>query len=159
MARTIEVDHETYLRLTFAANATNSTPGSILAGLVDAAISEATRSATDTTPSPPPVSVYGDYAGNRTHGQYDTDTTRIDITSGPLAGRSFKTPSGAAKAVIGHYNPAVIPIRTGWLFWVLDDGTRRRLQSIRPPHRTRTHTPTASRTTVPSASPAQPPTC
>jgi hypothetical protein len=159
MVRKVEVDHETYLRLTFAANLTNSTPGGVLAGLVDAMISEAVQSTTDTTPSPPPVLVFADYAGHQTHGHYDTITTRIDITSGPLAGRSFKTPSGAARAVISHYNPAVIPIRTGWLFWVLADGTRRRLQSIRPPHRTRTRTATTSPTAAPSTSPVQPPTC
>ncbi|MGF7239465.1 MAG: hypothetical protein ACQSGP_31590 [Frankia sp.] len=81
--------------------------------------------------TPGKVIVYADYEGHRTHGHYDGSTTRIDITSGALAGRSFKTPTGAARAVVAHYKPGVSPNRNGWSFWVLDDGSGRFLQSIR----------------------------
>ncbi|GAA4197627.1 hypothetical protein [Microbispora amethystogenes] len=77
------------------------------------------------------VAVYVDYEGHRTQGIYDRATTRIDIISGPLAGRSFKTPTGAARAVVAHYKPGVSPNRNGWAFWMLDDGSGRFLQSIR----------------------------
>ncbi|MFJ3990239.1 hypothetical protein ACIPWY_16535 [Streptomyces sp. NPDC090032] len=59
------------------------------------------------------VGVYVDYEGHRTRGSYDRDTKRIDITSGPLAGQSFKSPTGAARAVVAHYKPDVNPNRNG----------------------------------------------
>lgn len=37
--------------------------------------------------------VFADYEGHRTKGSYNRKTTRIDITSGPLARQSFKTPT------------------------------------------------------------------
>ncbi|OLT09041.1 hypothetical protein BJF78_06365 [Pseudonocardia sp. CNS-139] len=77
------------------------------------------------------VAVYVDYEGRRTQGRYDPRTTRIDITTGPLSGQSFKTPTGAARAVVAHYKPDVSPNRNGWSFWLLDDGSGRFLQSIR----------------------------
>lgn len=77
------------------------------------------------------VGVYVDYEGHRTRGNYDRDTKRIDITSGPLAGQSFKTPTGAARAVVAYYKPDVNPNRNGWSFWLLDDGSGGLLQTIR----------------------------
>lgn len=77
------------------------------------------------------VGVYVDYEGHRTRGSYDRDTKRIDITSGPLAGQSFKTPTGAARAVVAYYKLDVNPNRNGWSFWLLDDGSGGLLQSIR----------------------------
>lgn len=59
------------------------------------------------------MTVYADYDGHRTHASYDPDTTRIDVTFGPLAGRSFKTPTGAARAVVAHYKPGISPNRNG----------------------------------------------
>lgn len=66
----------------------------------------------------------------RTDAVYDRSTRSITITSGPLAGKSFGTPSGAASAVIKEYRPDVSPSRNGWSFWTISaDG--RLLQSIR----------------------------
>jgi hypothetical protein len=66
----------------------------------------------------------------RTDALYDRSTRSITITSGPLAGQSFGTPSGAASAVIKEYRPDVSPSRNGWSFWTISaDG--RLLQSIR----------------------------
>jgi hypothetical protein len=79
------------------------------------------------------IDVHVDYAGHRTQGTYDPVTTRIGITSGPLAGRSFKTPAGAARAVVAHYKPGVNPSRNGWTFWTLSDGSGRFLRGIRRP--------------------------
>lgn len=66
----------------------------------------------------------------RTDAVYDPSTRSITITSGPLAGKSFGTPSGAASAVVKEYRPDVSPSRNGWSFWTISaDG--RLLQSIR----------------------------
>jgi hypothetical protein len=130
----IEVDEQTYRSLEFAARISNITSGEVVARLVKAASIPQTAAATPTTPGTRgKVAVYGDYEGHRTHGSYDRDTSRIDISSGPLAGQSFKTPTGAARAVVSHYKPDVSPNRNGWSFWVLDDGSGRFLQSIRHP--------------------------
>lgn len=133
MSTTIEVDEQTYRSLEFAARMSGSTAGEVVARLVAAASMPASVSAEgkEQTEDGREVGVYVDYEGHRTHGVYSRDTTRIDITSGPLAGRSFKTPTGAARAVVAHYKPGVSPNRNGWSFWVIDDGSGKFLQSIR----------------------------
>lgn len=133
MTETVEVDEQTYRFLKFAARLGDCTVGEVVARLVAAAslpaVTEKEEFEHPETASG--VAVYADYEGHRTRGSYDSSTTRIDITSGPLAGKSFKTPTGAARAVVAHYKPGVSPNRNGWSFWVLDDGSDRFLQSIR----------------------------
>ncbi|MBS2963956.1 hypothetical protein KGA66_12945 [Actinocrinis puniceicyclus] len=66
----------------------------------------------------------------RTEAVYDQVARSITISSGPLAGQAFSTPSGAAAAVIKQYRPDVSPSRNGWSFWTITaDGNL--LQSIR----------------------------
>lgn len=132
MTATIDVDDQTYRSLEFAARVGNTTAGEIVARLVAAATTpEPTRSTTEKREDSKGVAVYAVYDGHRTQASYDSDTTRIDVTSGPLASRSFKTPTGAARAVVAHYKPDVSPNRNGWSFWILDDGSGRPLQAIR----------------------------
>jgi len=130
MPATIEVDDHTYRSLELAARMSNSTAGEVVARLVDQA-SMPESIAKDTSDASSGLKVYADYGGHRTHGTYDWVTTRIDITSGPLAGRSFKSPTGAARAVVAHFKPEVSPNRNGWSFWNVDDGSGKFLQSIR----------------------------
>lgn len=132
MTATIELDDHTYRSLEFAARMANTTAGEVVARLVaQASLPNPHQSPATSGGSPDVTAVYADYDGHRTHGTYDRTTTRIDITSGPLAGRSFKTPTGAARAVVAYYKPGVNPNRNGWSFWILDDGSGRSLQSIR----------------------------
>lgn len=77
------------------------------------------------------VKVYSDYGGHRTSAAFNRLTARVDIVDGPLAGQSFRAPSGAAAAVVTQYNPKVSPHRNGWHFWVLDDGSGKFLASLR----------------------------
>ncbi|MYZ34987.1 MULTISPECIES: hypothetical protein [unclassified Streptomyces] len=133
MTETVEVDTQTYQSLEFAARMSGCTAGEVVARLV-AAASMPPPTTTEKTEQPEAasgVTVYADYEGHRTQGRYDPRTTRIDITSGPLSGQSFKTPTGAARAVVAHYKPGVSPNRNGWSFWLLDDGSAKFLQSIR----------------------------
>lgn len=78
--------------------------------------------------------IHADYAGHRTRGVFVRGPGRIEITDGPLAGREFRTPSEAARAVVGEYKPEVNPHRNGWGFWAVSS-TGAPLQSIR--HRSR----------------------
>ncbi|MEV7321252.1 hypothetical protein [Streptomyces sp. NPDC093970] len=133
MTETIEVDPQTYRSLEFAARISGCTAGEVVARLV-AEASMPAPSAKEGSEQPEEasgVTVHADYEGHRTQGRYDPRTKRIDITSGPLSGQSFKTPTGAARAVVAHYKPGVSPNRNGWSFWVLDDGSGKFLQSIR----------------------------
>lgn len=78
------------------------------------------------------VKVFADYEGHRTHAIYYAPG-RVEIIDGPLKGQSFKSPTGAARAVVRHYNPSVNDNRNGWMFWQIDNGGGARvwLQSIR----------------------------
>jgi hypothetical protein len=133
MAAFIEVDDHTDRVIEFAARMANITKGEVVARLVEQASVPAVAPPTaEASGASDVINVHADYTGHRTQGTYDPVTTRIDITSGPLAGRSFKTPTGAARAVVAQYNPEVSPSRNGWTFWILSDGSGRLLQHIRP---------------------------
>jgi hypothetical protein len=86
-------------------------------------------SADDDT-EPASVRIHADYAGHRTFALFVPGPGRIEITSGPLAGRSFRTPSEAAREIVKHYNPEVSPHRNGWGFFVVS-ATGAQLQSLR----------------------------
>jgi hypothetical protein len=69
------------------------------------------------------VSVRALYEGVWTEGVFDAASGRLTIASGELAGQVFKSPSGAARAVVQLLNPDVFANRNGWLFWtVTHDG-------------------------------------
>ena len=127
---TIEVDEDIKRTVTFAARMANISESAIIRRLI--AVSTLTGDAPTDTPGPG-VAVYADYEGRRIRGRY-IEPARVEIIDGPLAGQSFKTPTGAARAVIRHYNPSVNDNRNGWDFWQIEDasGVRRSLQSIRP---------------------------
>jgi hypothetical protein len=70
-------------------------------------------------PSTGVVEIHADYQGTRTHGEFDATTHRVTITSGPLSGKSWKSPSGAAVALVRQANPTIRAERNGWAFWVV----------------------------------------
>jgi hypothetical protein len=127
---TIEVDEDTKQTVAFAAQMANLSENAIIRRLIAAstlASSERVR------PSSRDVTVYADYEGHRVHARF-IEPARVEIVDGPLAGQSFKTPTGAARAVVRLYNPDINDNRNGWTFWQLDtdSGARSSLQSIRP---------------------------
>lgn len=125
----IEVDDATKRTVSFAARMADVSEGEIVRRLIMAS------SLDDEHPGPElsSVPIYSDYEGHRTHALYFAPA-RVEITDGPLKGRSFKTPTGAARAIVRHYNPHVNDNRNGWSFWQIDNGGGPRvwLQSIRP---------------------------
>lgn len=130
---TIDVDEGTYRSIEFAARMAGISRGEVVARLIaeTAMLPISGRDDAGENHEHGTVSIYADYAGQRTQGRFDCRTHRVDITAGPLAGKSYKTPSGAAIAVVSHYNPTVNPNRNGWDFWTLDDGSGRLLQTLR----------------------------
>ncbi|MEV7568634.1 hypothetical protein [Streptomyces tanashiensis] len=75
------------------------------------------------------VGVHARYDGHRIAAEFDPASQSVTILSGPAEGR-YKSPSGAATAVLQAYNPGVAPHRNGWSFWVVDSSGAR-LQSLR----------------------------
>jgi hypothetical protein len=65
------------------------------------------------------VPVHADYDGVRVTGEYDKRTQAIRILDGISARRLYKSPSGAAIAVVSELNPSVNPNRNGWGFWTI----------------------------------------
>jgi len=130
----IEVDDATKRTVSFAARMADVSEGEIIRRLINA--SALPRA--DLEPTEHGVAICADYEGHRVHARYFAPA-RVQIVDGPLAGQSFKTPTGAARAVVRLYNPSINDNRNGWAFWQIDNGTGSRvwLQSIRPPDRQR----------------------
>ena len=81
-------------------------------------------------PSGSSVEVFMTYENDRVDAQFAPTTASLTISSGPLAGQVFRSPSGAAKAVIQHANPTSDGSRNGWITWFVAS-TGEPLQSIR----------------------------
>ncbi|OZV79747.1 hypothetical protein CA850_16905 [Micromonospora echinospora] len=125
----IDVDEETDSYLAFAAALAGLTKGQVVARLVKQVQGAAALSGGAET-EPASVRIYADYAGHRTFGLFVPGPGRIEITSGPLEGETFRTPSEAAREIVKHYNPGVSPHRNGWgFFFVAANGAP--LQSLR----------------------------
>ncbi len=121
----IEVSDETYRRLALLAAPWHTTVGDAVARLIADLITRDANAEDRTT-----VAVHGVYAGTRVAATFDPATHVVTITSGPLAGRSFTTPSGARAAVVRLLNPSVSPVGNGWNFWIITD-TGARLRTLR----------------------------
>jgi hypothetical protein len=93
----------------------NSAPGALLAH---------DEGAPDSTP------IHAIYNGERINGRFYPSTSSVEIVDGRLAGQTFKSPSGAAIAIVHEYNPGVHPNRNGWTFFAATD-TGEMLQSLR----------------------------
>lgn len=126
---TIEVDEAVKRSVSFAARMADVTEGEIVRRLIAGSSHEATERDARQAGAP----IYADYEGHRTRALYFSPA-RVEIIDGPLEGKSFKTPTGAARSVVRHYNPSMNDNRNGWVFWQIDNGGGPRvwLQSIRP---------------------------
>jgi hypothetical protein len=123
----IEVDAETDRYLEFAARVAKISKGEVIARLVSG-------EELSTASGPPPpvlgIPIHADYEGRRTHGMFVPGPGRVEIVDGPLAGKTFRTPSEAARAVVHDAKPSVSPHRNGWSFWTVS-ASNAPLQSIR----------------------------
>lgn len=80
------------------------------------------------------VQIHAIYQGTRVEGTFDDQTKSVTVSSGDLAGTTYKSPSRAAIEVVRHLNPTISPNRNGWGFWIITS-TGERLQALR--HRRR----------------------
>jgi hypothetical protein len=112
----IEVDPETDRYLEFAARIAKISKGEVIARLIGAEEGPASR-----TPSGPAlgVPIHADYEGRRTHALFVPGPGRVEIVDGPLTGKTYRTPSEAAREVVHSSKPDVSPHRNGWTFWTI----------------------------------------
>lgn len=127
----IELDEQTHSLVRFAARMFGVSEAEVISRAVRELARESTESARPARDPWTPVDVYGDYDGKHVEGQYLPATRRLTVTSEPIPGAKFKSPSGAARAVIAALNPARSASQTnGWRFWHLAD-TDERLEVLR----------------------------
>lgn len=121
--RTIDVDEETFEGVSLLADFAGVTRGEVVRRWLDAARE---RSVATATAKPEPrdgVPVHGTYMGERVAAMFDSVTHAVTIIDGPVPKGRFKSPTGAARAVISSLNRGrKSPHRNGWTFWRLDDG-------------------------------------
>ncbi len=114
---TIEADDHTAAALQLAADTAGISEAEVVRRLIKRHRPEAApkgdRAASAT------VAVFALYEGHRTTATYEPATHRVTITEGPLAGESYKSPSGAAISVVTHYRPSVNPSRSDLTFWTV----------------------------------------
>ncbi|MGW2838807.1 hypothetical protein ACWCWD_13520 [Streptomyces sp. NPDC001493] len=126
----LSVDPQTYSQLTLLARAWNVTQEEVVRRLLqhfqspDAPLSTNSAGRTDQH-----IAVHAIYEGVRVDGLYDTAGSSLEIPHGPGAG-TYRTPSGAATAVLQALNPKVKPNRNGWSFWIVSESGAL-LQSLR----------------------------
>lgn len=114
-ATIIDVDDETYARIRFAARVAGIPEAEVVARAVEAYVVD---DAPPPVPKWDPVPIYGVYGGRRIEAVFTPATKRVVVTGEPLPGAAFKSPSGAAQAVVRALNPerAVVNV-SGWQFW------------------------------------------
>ncbi|MFD3910089.1 hypothetical protein [Streptomyces sp. NPDC058603] len=111
----IHVEPEIHQQVALLARALGITAGETIAHLLHLYAQPAPETPARTNTLAP---VYAIYQRRRIEGHFDRSTGALNIPTGPGAGQ-YKTPSGAARAVITALRPQVSPIRTGWTFWRL----------------------------------------
>lgn len=127
---TIEVDSETESAINFAAKVAGVSQGEIVRRLVNLYSEAPYTVSTASADESQKVAVFLDYSGQRIEAIFDIKTHRVEVVSGPLAGKAWPSPSGAAGAVVSTLNPTVNPSRNGWREWIVTE-TGKPLDSIR----------------------------
>jgi hypothetical protein len=125
----IDVDDRTYSQVRFAARMAGLSDAEVVARAVDAYVrSDEGRPVQDPWE---PVPVYAEYGDLRVEALYLPANQRVTVTTDPVAGQTFRSPSGAARAVVTAVNPTRNATQTnGWRFWHVA-ATGDRLEALR----------------------------
>lgn len=133
----IPVDPSTYSQITLLARAWDITLDQAVQRLVEHLRHPALQhpATSDETPTRDAatdhVPVHAIYERTRITGRYYPHTRTLEVTSGPVTGL-FKSPSGAAMAVVKALRPDLTGSRSGWDFW-RTDASGQRLRTLRQP--------------------------
>ena len=128
---TIDIDERTHEMIRFAARTFGVAESEVIARFV-----RAFSRKPDDTPEVPrdlweAVPIVAEYEGHRIEGLYLPATQRVTVTTEPLPHSHFKSPSGAARAIVTVLNPErTSPQTNGWKFWHLAE-TDERLEVLR----------------------------
>ncbi|OXM69602.1 hypothetical protein [Amycolatopsis vastitatis] len=131
--REITVSDDVYHQVRLLANAWQLSNNDALARLLDqlrshapsggeAAVELGSSSRAPYDPLPPGTSnvvvpVFARYLGKFIEANFHWPSNNIEITSGPCAGKRFRSPSGAATEIVKTVNPGIKPNRNGWDFF------------------------------------------
>ncbi|MFE5298108.1 hypothetical protein [Streptomyces sp. NPDC056632] len=129
----VTLDPSTHSLLNLLAKAWNTTPTDAVRQLL--VLFAETMPAAAQTDADGRVPVHAIYAATRVNALYDTATQSVTIPEGNPGAGTYKSPSGASRAVIETLRPDVLPIRTGWTFWRITSSGQV-LRTIRPPSAT-----------------------
>ncbi|WP_328486053.1 hypothetical protein [Streptomyces zaomyceticus] len=124
------LDPSTHSLLNLLAKAWNTTPNDAVRQLL--ALFAETMPAAAQTGTHGRIPVHAIYAATRVDALYDTATQSVTIPEGNPGSGTYKSPSGASRAVIEALRPNVVSIRTGWAFWRITSSGQI-LRTIRPP--------------------------
>jgi hypothetical protein len=119
LMKAVSVPDPDYDRITLLARAWEVSEGEVVRRLLDRFLEPSPPAAAIDSRAGDEVAIYADYKGQHIDAVFHRTTKRVDITTGALAGRSYKSPSGAAIGIVQALNPSVHPNRNGWLFWFL----------------------------------------
>jgi hypothetical protein len=115
---TIEIEDRTRDMVRFAARVAGLTDSDVVARAVEAYCGPGDAEPGSRRDPWTEVAVYARYQGTRVDGRFLPATRRLAVTTEPLAGSHFRSPSGAAAAVVQAVNPRRQTIHTnGWTFW------------------------------------------
>lgn len=114
----IDVSDSVHERITLLARAWGVSTGQAIGRLLDEYVQSGDQAA-PREPGDDEVPIHAIYAGQRVDATYHRATKRVDSGTGVLAGQTFKSPSGAAMALVQALNPKVHPNRNGWTFWTI----------------------------------------
>jgi hypothetical protein len=117
----ISVSPSTYSHITLLSSAWSVPDDQVVARLLEA-FQDGRRGEQPNQRNPDELLVSASYAGVNVNGIFHLSSGRLEVLDGPVAGRSFKTPSGAACAVVQVLNPRINPNRNGWTFWRDEEG-------------------------------------
>ena len=140
---TVDIDQWSFDKIDFIRRVTGLSHAATVRSILERLDGDESHTAPDTPPpstTPPSeqaplqnegtVKVFSEYKGHRIEGLFTMSTKSLRITTAPLAGRHFDSPTAAAVAVVKANTPdREKPETNGRKFWRLDE-TGKELRSI-----------------------------